>query len=394
MRCPTLWLALALLAAGPALLIATAPAAAQEVVTIDIVQAFDRGCSDDHGTTGAPDLRVSVTVNGEVVLRTSKAQGYTAPLLAVSTQAPVASGDRIGVQIEEAEPSGFLGTSTRWVKCDSAPGSQRIFEEPWDGTTTEFIARGDDADSAEAVVVVGRDAPTVPLISVQASARTADISWDAGGQRQGLGWDDFEQPFHDATSGPGSYRLENLCDGSTYLMRVVRWQTPWVVAGRAAIDTDNLPPGQPQVLAADRVEGGLTVSWWTPTTHDIQRFEIHAGPAGFTPGPSTMRQEVSQVAGHQQETRDVSVQAGDAEVRIVSVDNGGLTATSPAFTIGSGHREPSGDADSCTATGPYFEAGTRPANGGGSVGRGMPGIGAVIAVAALATVATLRRRQD
>lgn len=391
MRCLTLWLMVSLLA-GPVLLIATATSAAQEIVTIDIVQAFDRGCSDDHGTTGAPDLRVSVTVNGEVVLRTAKAQGYTAPLLAVSAQAPVAVGDRIGIQIEEAEPSGFLGTSTRWVKCDSAPGSQRIFEKPWDGTTTEFVARGDDADAAEAIVVVGRDAPAIPIIQVQATARSADITWDAGGQRQGLGWDDFEQPFHDATSSAGDYQMENLCDGTTYLIRVVRWETPWVVAGRAAIDTQNLPPGQPQVLAADRSDGGLTVSWWTPTVHDIQRFEIHAGPAGFSPGPGSLRQEISKLAGHHEETRDVATQAGDAEVRIVSVDNGGLTATSPAFAMGSPRRESPGDMDSCVSTGPYFTAGTRPGDGGGSVGRGMPGPG-VVAVVALLGLAGLARRR-
>ena len=321
----------------PLLALAPAQASSHDALHVNVVSARSVGCSPDFFTS--PDLRVKVYVNGALAVETVEAQDADEPLYASLTLVRTALPALVRVEVEEGEPGGFLGRGTSWKPCDAAPGVDRHLNVTVEGPTQRVVARGDDADAAEAVVTVGRDAPAAPTLRVTNVTTTeARLAWsgapNATAHRVAL-------PGYRgvlAVAGPGDATAvaAGLCDNRAYALRLVRDQGPWSVASPdAAFTTANAPPQPPRVLAAERNGSAVNVSWESPTWHDVASFEVHAGPtAAFAPSPGTLRGTASpSLFGPTARLDGVALQPGDAFVRVRTLDTGGLNATSDALAF-------------------------------------------------------------
>lgn len=365
--------ALALLLLAPLL-----PVQAQGATTfyVNVVRASDISCSPDSLTR--PDLRVTVSVDGKVVHETVKAQDEREPLYADLVAVRASLPARVSVKVEEAEPGGLFLLGTNWEECDAAPGAARAYEVDYQGEAQrEVVARGDDERAAEAVLVLGTHPPPAPrVIATGVGADRATVAWDADptgratAHRVGLAG--AEPPTSSHGAAAGSTPWTGLCDNVEYAVRVVRDAAPWHVAGQATFRTQNAPPQAARVLNATRQpDGTVSVEWESPTRHDVERFEVHAGPAEtFTPTAATER------SGGPVDSATFTPRADDRYVLVRTLDTGGMSAVSASFPIGAPTREralleracpPSG-----TPTTPGADVGGA-TPGGGTPGGGTPG---------------------
>ena len=345
------------------LLAVAATAAGPETLFLNVVSARSLGCSPDSFTQ--PDLRVTVYVNGAVVLQTVEAQDESSPLFANLTSVQVALPAVVGVEVEEGEPGGFLGLGTSWVPCDAAPGDGARYNVTVEGATQRIVARGDGDNAAEAVVVVGRDAPAVPTLRLASATKdAATLAWsgDANATGHRVARPLYRGVLGEAGPGDATATFTGLCDNAVYAARVVRDQGPWSVTSRDLVfRTANVAPQPTRVLVAERAEGNVSnVSWESATTHDVRAFEVHmsSSPA-FAPNASTLRATVTPGPGltPRFEARAVSLRAGDAYVLVRTVDTGDLNATSDAVAFDLQQDGALAFAEDCSALGAATIAG-------------------------------------
>ncbi len=323
-------------------------ATATSDLAINVVSAEDLGCTDDT-LAGPADLRVTVSVDGQARLQTVKAQDQDNPEYAAFTliQA-VELPATIQVVIQEAEPGGFLGTGTSWETCDAAPGASSTYEVTWEGDQRELVARGDGERAAEAIVVVGPEAPSRPALSEEATGTDqVTLAWEGGtheaitGHR--LRWAQVGDQLHEAGPSAGQHTVRDLCDNTAYTFQVVRDAEPWHIASDPLeVTTANQAPQAPIIVRANTTDGNLTVAWLLPTSHDLERLDLHAARTGtFQPDETTRLATYRGPLGFQPvETTVTDVPTEATHVRVVATDTGGLSATSEPFAIGGEARDP------------------------------------------------------
>lgn len=312
-------------------------AAAPTSFTINVVEARSLGCSPDSWSS--PDLRVRVLVDGAVVGTTEKAQDRDEPIFGFTVSASAQLPATIGIEVEEAEPGGFFGTGTTWIPCSVASGGATRATFSFDGAPSfAFTARGDGEQAAEATVVVGTAPPAVPTLTVaNVDNDQVTLSWstDATGRatadRVAVGT--FGAVY--GTAAGTSATISGLCDNVPLTFRLIRDATSWHVASAdVTVTTTNLAPGAATVLNASR-DGN--VSFETPTTHDVARYEVHASAsAPFTPTNATLRHTIAPFVAlsPRQYAAGIAFRSSDAYVRIVTVDTAGASAASTSFAFG------------------------------------------------------------
>lgn len=123
---------------------------------VNVVQAWDRGCSNDGWLSGDADLRVTVLMDGEKVFQTVKAQDQSAPYYAAfSWISHLRPPLNVSIKVHEAEPGGWFGMGTSWKECDTSPGPEMAYEANWTGEQREIHVKG-NASNATEVKVGGR----------------------------------------------------------------------------------------------------------------------------------------------------------------------------------------------------------------------------------------------
>lgn len=323
-------------------LLASAPTTGAQApvdLWINVVSARSVGCSPDSFTS--PDLRVLVFVNDAPAFETVKAQDQREPLYATLTRVSATLPARIRVEVEEAEPSGLFGTT--WVRCDTGQGTATSHTHTYAGGAPEaIVALGDGERAAEAVLAVGRVAPTLPEArATNVTATSATLSWalDLSGETTGYRIALAAPGPALATLGRGlaSADATDLCDNQEHTLRVVRDAHPWAVASDVTFRTANVAPAAPRVLAARNEGGNLTVEWEASDLHDAARFEVLVGASRE---PTDVRATVDAEGtpfGSLRET--VALRGGDAWARVRLVDTGGLSGVSEAYGVDAPARE-------------------------------------------------------
>ncbi len=318
-------------------------------LAINVVSAEDLGCSDDGSLAGPGDLRVTVSVDGHQRLQTVKAQDQEAPEYAAFTVVEaVELPATIHVVIEEAEPGGFFGMGTSWETCDASPDASTTYEATWEGDQQEIVARGGGDRPAEAIVVLGPEAPDRPVLTEQATGTDqATLTWDTASADEITGhrlrWAPVGEVFHESGPEAGEHTVEDLCDNTPYTFQVLRDADPWHIASEPLeVTTQNKAPFAPVVLQADKTDGNLTVAWLMPTSHDLATIDLHAGTAStFQPDETTRLETYRGPFAFQ----PVEVTVTDppqhvTHLRVTVTDTGGLSATSEAFAIGDEPTDP------------------------------------------------------
>jgi hypothetical protein len=328
------WLAVAALLASCLASVPSTEAAAG--VTIDLVDAVSQGCSTD--TVTDPDLRVTVRLDGAVVLQDA-ASDLEQPLYAHAVAVPTPDhAATLTVQVEEAEPGGFFGFGTSYIPCDVAAGAGDVFTTTWSGEARTLTLQGDAGNSAKVVVVLGPGAPAAPQVLVSGiTAHGATVAWDSttGATGHDLAPTRFGAPLRPLSAAAGTTALDGLCDGQPHEVRVVRHADPWSVASvDVRFTTLNDAPAPPRILSASLSGSTLSLAWEEPTAHDVTAYGIHAGAdPGFSPTPANRVASDTPFASW----RDQSGQFpwnGSGYVKVVATDAGGLSAASPAFHVG------------------------------------------------------------
>jgi hypothetical protein len=321
-------------------------AGAASTVAINVVTAADHGCSPDTWTS--PDLRVTVLVDGDQVLQTDKAQDESNPLYARLATLPAPSSPvQVSIQVEEAEPSGFLGLGTSWVPCDTDPGPGPTYTFSWDGGARTVVARGDAGNAAEATVVFGPGGPTEPKVAVDSEHGTlATVSWDAApGLQHRLAWGSVGDVFATVPAGTSSHVMTGLCDDTGYVVRVVRDQEPWHAGSRdVPFRTANEAPSPPRILEARPVNGSIQLRVALPTSHDLARLRVFGADTSDVPFAGT---PMLDDGSGPWSSWSGSVPDSPAYVRVVVTDRGGLLAASDAFRVGSAAASSDQVADPC-----------------------------------------------
>lgn len=337
------WLPVLLLLAA----LVPGPAHAQAgMVAIDLVDATDHGCSPDTFT--APDLRVTVRLDGQVVIQ-DRGDNQDHPLYAHAVVVPVPDHPvPLSIEVEEGEPSGFLGLDTRFVACDDAPGDAAVFTTTWGGEAVTLHADGDGDHAADATVVLGPGAPAAPSVQVAVGTGAAALSWDSlPGAKHDLAW---PAPGPPVTTGLGNgTRMDGLCDGEAYTLRVVRHVGDWAVGTDVSFVTANRAPDPPLLRKVAAADGALTAWWEEATPHDVARYALHVGASpDFT--PTDANRVVAFGNTHYMGQRETYPWNGTAAyARLVAIDVGGLSAASAAVPIGAdlGEVQTPGGKESC-----------------------------------------------
>ncbi len=318
---------------------------------INVVMARDMGCTNDHGSWFGPfaDLRITIYLDDAKVFQTAKASDMDNPHFAQATVLrQVTPPAKLSIQIEEAEPGGFFGTGTSWVECDAHNGDGTRHSFVWSEGVQEVVTRGNATRSAEATVVVGTEMPSPPeIIDLRPRHHHAEIDWVPGDNSSGaatmysLGW--FAAPSESVPIEDGTHWVEGLRDNSAYSLRWFHTMDPWVVAGPVQrFTTENAPPPPFAVEDVRRSENTTyDVKLGGDTPHDAQRWEFHAGAgADFVVTNSSYRVTGASRSGEGEPFRapyggyyPIPHVAGDAYVRVVTYDFGGLNGTSAAATI-------------------------------------------------------------
>lgn len=343
----SLALAMLLLLSAPALL--STAQAAPTAFTINVVSARDLGCSPDFWTS--PDLRVHVYVNDAPVYLSAEASEQKEPTFALTIPVNVQLPATISVEVEEGEPSGFFGV--RYEPCSVAAGGATRAHLTYKGESSlTFVTRGDDDRAAEVYLVVGTTPPPAPTVSASPAQTSVTLQWAADGSGQATGHRVARGgvgALVDAAMTGTSAVVGNLCDNSAYTFRVIRDTTTWHVSSAdVQVRTLNAAPQPATVLSATR-EGN--VSFDSPTTHDVARYEIHASTGdSFTPSSATLRHTMSPsfIMSQRVEATGIAFAASDTHVRVRVVDTGDLHADSVSFAIdGPTRSAPSGFGAAC-----------------------------------------------
>lgn len=323
--------------------------AAPTSFTINVVSTRSLGCSPDFFTS--PDLRARVLVNGVAIGTTPEATDQAEPVYGWTITASANLPAVIGVEVDEAEPAGFFGTSTTYIACTLAPGNATRAQFTYNGETSlPLMARGDGEKAAEVVMVVGIGAPSAPAVSFTTTTSNATLSWndDATGQATGhrIAYGSAGGILGSASAARNA-TVYGLCDNKDYTFRVIRDTPTWhVTSADVTLHTANAPPNPPTMLSAQ----GENVTFESTTTHDIARYEVHASwNASFTPSDQTLRKTITPtpLSYSRVDATGVPFTASDVYVIARAVDTGGLRADSLAFTRGSADRESSGSFSQC-----------------------------------------------
>lgn len=335
-----------------ALLLPAPEAAAQSAsFTINVVSARDMGCSPDFFTS--PDLRVRVLVNGAPVLVTSEGSDQAEPVFAATALASATLPATIEVEVEEGEPAGFFGSRTTYQACGIGPAGETRASFVYDGEgALPVLLRGGGDHAAEVHLVVGHAPTPVPQVSWTATTDEATLRWDthqnATGHRIAMGG---AGRLVEASYSGNQATVRGLCDNSDYRFRVIHDTSTWHVSSAdVEVHTRNVAPQAPTVLSASR---GGNVTFESPTTHDVARYEVHASSAStFTPSSETLRKSERPFLAHDHVTvYDVPFRASDTTVIVRVVDTGDLHADSAPFAIGAPERAASSGArGQCGAT--------------------------------------------
>lgn len=312
-------------------------------VMVNLLWAEDRGCTPDDYS--AADMRVTVKLDGKVILEAYAPQQNHPDFAAWVEMPRPAQTQRLTVRVEEGEPSGFLGLGTDFVNCDAAPSEEAdVYGMDWDGSSQSIDVRGDTENSARIRIQLGDDAPAVPVATISdVTAKGATIHWDADptgratSHRVAAG----QYGLQLRTEGPeaGSATFDDLCDGMPYGLRVIRDSNDWSISSKdVTFDTLNLPPDPPRILSAKLSNEVLSLEWEEPTPHDIDHYDIHTGVGDFAPKDETKSGTATSINVH--DARGTArPKEGATHVKVVAIDEGGLTATSPAFRIGDDDQE-------------------------------------------------------
>lgn len=322
--------------------------AATTTFTVNVVWATSLGCSPDFFTS--PDLRVRVLVNNVPVLTTLEGSDQTNPSFAATATTTANLPATVSVEVDEGEASGFFGTT--YKPCVVGPGGATRADFIYNGEAAWVAtARGEGADAAEALIVIGTTPPAAPVATATSSTNSVRLDWTAGASgdatahRVALGG--AGRVLNAAVSG-NSATLSGLCDNQEFVLRVIRDSSPWHVSSAdVRVTTKNLAPWSPTVLNATR-NGNVT--WESRSTHDAARYEVHAwSSSSFTPTSSSLRGTIQ--AGLIPQTRTaatgISFSASDAFVIVRVFDSGGMFADSTPFALGAQEVGGSTAADDC-----------------------------------------------
>lgn len=319
---------------------------------VNVVDAKSLGCSPDVFT--APDLRVRVYANDAVVLESVQASDQSSPLFAALATVQLAPPVKIGIEIEEAEPSGLSGE--KFIQCDAAPGSAVRFEASWNGSATQtFTATGDAQNAATARVVVGYDAPRAPTATVsQVTADGATLAWDAvttPDVRHRIAGPDGGSALANVALGDSTFRLRDLCDDSDFAVRVIRDAGAWHVGSpEVRFHTLNAAPPTPVVMWAHVVNGTVDVQF-AGLPHDAASLEFHEGAGDLVPSNATLVDALTFAPGapvQSSGSHNVAYRTGATSVVLVVRDQGGLSSRSESVSVAAPPRASGPPAESCT----------------------------------------------
>lgn len=312
------------------------PASADAATGANLVDAVSLGCSPDNFTS--PDLRVTVQLDGQVLFQ-EYARQTQHPLFARALTLPEGRSGTLTVQVEEGEPGGFFGFGTTFIPCDAAPGHGDIFTTAWSGEARTILARGDSDRAAQVVLVVGPNMPPPAVVQVSAITPTqATVSWDSvpGATGYSLAAVEFGGVIRPLAAAAGNTTLDGLCDGQAYSFRILRQAGDWNVGTpTVTFTTANLAPAAPRILAANRSGAALELAWEEATPHDVGRYDIHAGgDAGFVPSAGNRIATANAVVRWREQSGTFAWNGSAGFVKVVAIDQGGLSAASPAFRLG------------------------------------------------------------
>ena len=318
------------------------PAQAAEGPAVNVLRAYDHGCSPDSLTP--PDLRVQVFVDSKLVLETQKAGQTRLPLYAdiARTQAGL-----VRVRVQEAEPGGFFLLGTEWRTCDVQPGQGEEATFPWDGSFLRLDQRGDGPNAARVVLTLGPAPPPPPRVQVRGvDAHAATVAWDgaAGAEAHHVAWDTPGGWLAMRGGGEGSYSIQGLCDAMTYHVRVLRYQDGWLVPSEVQqFQTRDVAPARPVVTrVAQLTPERLEVRWTLPETHDAQRVEVYVGNPPFHPSAwSKVHSEQYRVSSS---GRAAFASGGGSHAAVLLIDQGGHSSSSEPVAVGEQVRPPRGQA--------------------------------------------------
>lgn len=329
-------LAVALLVLG-ATMVPTLAAGQSSSTYLNVVRLEDRGCSDDGGLSGDADLQLAL-YRGQVEIAQSPEATDTDDALVGSVHelTGVEAGDELRINVTEGEPALF---GSYRVGCDvgNEPGNETTIT--WSGSTEVHDLLGTEKNTAFARIVVGTDPPQAPDVSIgETTPHTVELSWpaDDGADAYRVAEGAFGPVLTEMAGDATRTTLDGLQDNTTYTFRVLRDEGDWTVASDdITVETPNTPPERPIIRDVTRSGDEVRVTWKSPTTHDIDRVEVHQLPdPGATPGASTLA-DVSSFAGPAGEGRSdwFPLDPNATHVVVRSVDTGGLANVSAAEPV-------------------------------------------------------------
>lgn len=296
---------------------------------VNLLFAEDHGCSSDT-FTGA-DLRATVRIDGNVVLSSYGNQAGN-PYFATMARMDVTSPVTLEVQVEEAEPGGFLGLQDEFHECDVVAGGGSRFSVRWDGSNMRLDSKGDGDLAARVVLMVGQGAPRIPSVKVIPGATDATLEWGDENVTRKLAAGGYGWPFYTFPGQGTGVSWRGLCDNTEYgAFRLVLEKGDWNVASPSIrFKTANLPPAPP-ILTSVEEGGRRRIRFEEPTPHDVVRYEV----MGWN-GSSNAWQLVATVPGTARYDfrLEVSSDRNVTSYHVRAWDSGGLSTVSEPFAVG------------------------------------------------------------
>ncbi|MES2153675.1 MAG: hypothetical protein V4510_00885 [bacterium] len=299
---------------------------------VNLVSARDISCASDpqflQAADNGADLIVTIRSSNLTLLQAGSAN-VNAPEFGVFL--PLAPGGHIQIEVADDEGDGAS------VPCDVAAGPGRIADVLWDGHARTVDLQGDGPGSVAVRLELGF-APKL-LSEVHAAEETpngATIAWTPLEKLDSVEVLVSPGKVSSATRTASSLGVGGLCDGMAYQARVIAVAGRWHIGQALDFALPNEAPAAPRVLSAHLDRWGTSVAWENPSPHDTDRFEVYAGPAGFSPDDRHLRAVDRSPGVYWDERQTFQPASGDAEVVIRTLDDGGLTTDSTPFAIGDG----------------------------------------------------------
>jgi hypothetical protein len=295
---------------------------------INVVRMADAGCSPDYWTAADPILRIRL--DGKP-LATIQSDQDGRPEVARFFPASPRPNSVVTVTMAESEPFSE-------IPCDVSAGPGTEAAIAWDGSFLHVVLRGDDAKASTVELVLGLAPPGVEDLRSIVQADQVRLEWSTPqppAERIRVFAGAYGPQKHSLAGTATSATVTGLCDGLQYRMRVIVDRAPWAIGTDIEFTTPNLPPEPPRILSARQQGRSLSLSWEEPTAHDIERYDIHVGAAGFVPSDSNRIAQHKPFSDWRNQDTTVTYSDSATEVRIVAVDKGGLSASSAGFRIGS-----------------------------------------------------------